>query len=179
MLERYQQALVTKGYEPDAAQEAAVASFQRLTDELHEYHDAKASLVTRWFSRRNPPKGIYLWGSVSRGKSFLMDLFYQSISIEKKIRLHFHEFMRGVHDALKELKSQADPLESVAKDLSQRYELICFDEFHVSDIADAMILHHLLDALIRLQFCFVMTSNYAPDALYRDVLHSERMMPVF
>lgn len=177
ILESYQQALVTKGYEPDAAQEAAVASFQRLTDELHEYHGAKASLVKRWFSRPTPPKGIYLWGGVGRGKSFLMDLFYQSISIEKKIRLHFHEFMRGVHDALKELKSQADPLESVAKDLSQRYELICFDEFHVSDIADAMILHHLLDALMRHEVCFVMTSNYAPDALYPDGLHRERLLP--
>src|SRR5690625_3187726 len=177
ILESYQQALAAKGYQADPAQEKAVHSLQRLADELLYYDQAKQSLVKRWFSKPTPPQGIYLWGGVGRGKSFLMDLFYQSIDIQKKTRLHFHEFMRGVHQALKELKSQADPLDAVAKDLADRYHLICFDEFHVSDIADAMILYTLLQALFRHEVCFIMTSNYAPDALYPDGLHRERLLP--
>lgn len=177
IFESYQQALKTKGYAPDAAQEKAVASLQRLADELHEYTVSKGSLLKRWFSKPIPPKGIYLWGGVGRGKSFLMDLFYQAATTERKTRLHFHEFMRGVHQALKDLKSQADPLEFVARDLAQRYDLICFDEFHVSDIADAMILYHLLNALMQHEVCFIMTSNYAPDALYPDGLHRDRLLP--
>jgi len=177
ILESYQQALAAKGYQADPAQEKAVHSLQRLADELLYYDQAKQSLVKRWFSKPTPPQGIYLWGGVGRGKSFLMDLFYQSIDIQKKTRLHFHEFMRGVHQALKELKSQADPLDAVAKELSDRYHLICFDEFHVADIADAMILYNLLQALFRHEVCFIMTSNYAPDALYPDGLHRERLLP--
>src|SRR5690625_5537411 len=91
ILESYQQALAAKGYQADPAQEKAVHSLQRLADELLYYDQAKQSLVKRWFSKPTPPKGIYLWGGVGRGKSFLMDLFYQSISIEKKIRLHFQD----------------------------------------------------------------------------------------
>lgn len=177
IIESYHQALQAKGYEADAAQENAVTSLQRLADEIQTYDAAKKSLVKRWFSKPEPPRGIYLWGGVGRGKSFLMDLFYENIAIENKTRLHFHEFMRGVHQALKELKSQPDPLDAVAKDLSERYHLICFDEFHVSDIADAMILYNLLQALFRHEVCFIMTSNYAPDILYPDGLHRERLLP--
>ena len=177
IIDSYQQALQAKGYQADAAQENAVASLQRLANEIENYQAAKQSLVKRWFAKPEPPRGIYLWGGVGRGKSFLMDLFYQNIDIEKKTRLHFHEFMSGVHQALKELKSQSDPLDAVAKELSERYHLICFDEFHVSDIADAMILYNLLQALFKHEVCFIMTSNYAPDTLYPDGLHRERLLP--
>src|SRR5699024_2998746 len=108
------------------------------------------------------------WGGVGRGKSFLMDAFYECLPVKRKARLHFHEFMRGVHQQLKQLRSQPDPLEVVAKTIAQRYEIICFDEFHVSDIADAMILYKLLDELFSHGVSFVMTSNYQPDLLYTD-----------
>src|SRR5690625_2355793 len=177
ILENYKHALQEKGYQSDQAQEKAIVSLQRLADEITEFDSAKGSWVKRWFNKSAAPKGIYLWGGVGRGKSFLMDLFYRSIPIEKKNRLHFHEFMRGVHHALKGLQNQPNPLDTVAKDLSERYHLICFDEFHVSDIADAMILYNLLDALFKHEVCFIMTSNYAPDALYPDGLHRERILP--
>lgn len=177
IIDSYRQALKEKGYQPDAAQENAITHLQRLADEIQTYQAAKQSLVRRWFSKPEPPRGIYLWGGVGRGKSFLMDLFYKSIDIKKKNRLHFHEFMRGVHQALKDLKHQSDPLDVVAKDLAERYQLICFDEFHVSDIADAMILYNLLQALFRHEVCFIMTSNYEPDTLYPDGLHRERLLP--
>lgn len=158
----YQQALATKGYVADAAQEQAIQRLQQLYNDFLVYNENQQSLLKRWFSKTEPPKGVYLWGGVGRGKSFLMDAFYQSLPIERKARLHFHEFMRGVHDQLKALRSQSDPLEVVAKTIAQRYDIICFDEFHVSDIADAMILHKLLYELFEQGVSFVMTSNYEP-----------------
>lgn len=173
----YQNALASKGYQADTAQEQAVIRLQRLFDEFLQYQHNQQSILTRWLKKTQPPQGVYLWGGVGRGKSFLMDAFYECLPIEKKARLHFHEFMRGVHQQLKELRSQADPLEVVAKNIAQRYEIICFDEFHVSDIADAMILYKLLDELFNHGVSFVMTSNYQPDLLYPDGLHRERLLP--
>lgn len=106
-----------------------------------------------------------------------MDAFYQSVPIKRKARLHFHEFMRGVHQQLNTLRGQADPLDSVAETIAQRYQVICFDEFHVSDIADAMILYKLLLGLFERGTCFVMTSNYQPHLLYPDGLHRDRILP--
>lgn len=173
----YQQALATKGYAADAAQEQAIQRLQQLYNDFLVYNENQQSLLKRWFSKPEPPKGVYLWGGVGRGKSFLMDAFYQSLPIERKARLHFHEFMRGVHDQLKVLRSQSDPLEVVAKTIAQRYDIICFDEFHVSDIADAMILHKLLYELFEQGVSFVMTSNYEPSLLYTDGLHRDRILP--
>ena len=118
-----------------------------------------------------------MWGGVGRGKSFLMDVFYESVPLVRKTRLHFHEFMRGVHRELRELKAMADPLDEVARRIARRYRLICFDEFHVSDIADAMILERLLAGLFANGVAFVMTSNYRPDDLYPDGLHREAILP--
>jgi cell division protein ZapE len=123
------------------------------------------------------PRGIYLWGGVGRGKSFLMDSFYKVVPIVRKTRLHFHEFMRGVHRELDEQKDVEDPLKVVAAKIARKYRLICFDEFHVSDIADAMILYNLMSALFENGVSFVLTSNYAPDTLYPDGLHRDRMLP--
>ena len=173
----YQQALSQKGYAADAAQQQAIERLQRLFDEFMIYHQSQQSMLKRWFSKAEPPKGVYLWGGVGRGKSFLMDAFYSSLPVERKARLHFHEFMRGVHDQLKQLRSQSDPLEVAAKTIAQRYEIICFDEFHVSDIADAMILHKLLHELFEQGVSFVMTSNYEPSLLYTDGLHRDRILP--
>jgi len=114
---------------------------------------------------------------VGRGKSFLMDSFYSVVPVVRKTRLHFHEFMRGVHRELDELKGMADPLNEVANRIAKKYRLICFDEFHVSDVADAMILYNLLKALFDNKVSFIMTSNYEPDTLYPDGLHRDRLLP--
>lgn len=123
------------------------------------------------------PRGVYMWGGVGRGKSFLMDSFFAVVPVQRKTRLHFHEFMREVHRELEELKGQADPLDELAKRIARRFRLICFDEFHVSDIADAMILYRLLDRLFKNGVQFVMTSNYEPDTLYPEGLHRDRLLP--
>jgi cell division protein ZapE len=123
------------------------------------------------------PRSIWLWGGVGRGKSFLMDCFFEAVPLQRKTRLHFHEFMRGVHKELDELKGMANPLDEVAKRVAKRYRLICFDEFHLADIADAMILERLLRALFANEVAFVITSNYVPDKLYPEGLHRDRVLP--
>jgi len=133
--------------------------------------------VTRLLVRPPIPRGVYLWGGVGRGKSFLMDCFFGAVPLVRKTRVHFHEFMRDVHRQLQEVKGTTDPLDQVGLRLARRSRLICFDEFHVSDIADAMILHRLLARLFALRVGFVMTSNDAPDQLYRDGLHRDRLLP--
>jgi cell division protein ZapE len=114
---------------------------------------------------------------VGRGKSFVMDIFFQEIPAVRKTRIHFHEFMRSVHRELEELRGTADPLQEVAKRVAKKYRLICFDEFHVSDVADAMILHRLLTPLFEFQTIFVITSNFPPRGLYPDGLHRDRLLP--
>jgi len=133
--------------------------------------------LQRIFAPPEVPRGVYLWGGVGRGKSFLMDSFYATVTIRRKTRVHFHAFMRDVHAALATLKDEEDPLALVAARIAQRWRLICFDEFHVSDIADAMILGRLLKALFESGTVFVMTSNYAPDALFPNGLQRDRFLP--
>jgi cell division protein ZapE len=133
--------------------------------------------VSRLLVRPPIPRGVYLWGGVGRGKSLLMDCFFGAVPLVRKTRVHFHEFMRDVHRLLHEVKGEADPLDQVGLRLARRSRLICFDEFHVSDIADAMILYRLLARLFTLRVGFVMTSNQAPDQLYPDGLHRDRLLP--
>ena len=120
---------------------------------------------------------MYLYGGVGRGKSFLMDCFYTAVPIVRKTRLHFHEFMREVHRQLAELQGTVNPLDALGELMSRRHRLICFDEFHVADITDALILHRLLDALFANGVGFVTTSNFRPDDLYPDGLHRDRILP--
>jgi cell division protein ZapE len=160
----------------DAAQASAVERLQQLCDELIAFRDARRSTLRRLLSAPNVPRGVYFWGGVGRGKSFLMDAFYSEVPIKRKTRIHFHEFMHAVHRELDTLKGQENPLKAVALRIARRYRLICFDEFHVSDIADAMILHRLLTGMLDLGVVLVMTSNYRPDDLYPDGLHRERML---
>ena len=122
-------------------------------------------------------KGLYLWGGVGRGKTFLMDLFYETLIVERKRRIHFHRMMHDVHRRLKALDKVEDPLDAVAADLSRDVRVLCFDEFFVSDIGDAMILGRLLDGLFRRGVTLVTTSNSPPDALYRDGLQRQRFLP--
>jgi cell division protein ZapE len=118
-----------------------------------------------------------MYGGVGRGKSFLMDCFYSAVGIKRKTRLHFHEFMREVHRQLTLLQGTVDPLDELARRMARKYRLICFDEFHVADITDAMILHRLLDALFAQGVGFVTTSNFRPDDLYPNGLHRARILP--
>jgi cell division protein ZapE len=170
-------ALAQRGYALDDSQERAAERLQRLHQDWTDYKLQRSNALRKLLVRPPVPRGVYLWGDVGRGKSFLMDAFFATLPVIRKARVHFHEFMRGVHAELHELKGTAEPLDEVAQRIARRHRLICFDEFHVSDIADAMILYRLLDRLFALNVGFVITSNYAPDALYPDGLHRDRMLP--
>ena len=170
-------ALAQRGYTLDPSQQAAADRLQQLYDESVEYKAQRSNALKKLLANPSAPRGIYLWGGVGTGKSFLMDLFFAVVPVNRKTRVHFHEFMRSVHRELDDLKGTENPLDEVAERLASRYRLICFDEFHVADIADAMILHRLLSRLFELNVGFVMTSNYPPDGLYPDGLHRDRILP--
>jgi cell division protein ZapE len=169
--------LAQRGYSLDAAQERAAGRLQQLQEEWVGYKAHRSNALKKLLVRPPVPRGVYLWGDVGRGKSFLMDAFFATVPVIRKTRVHFHEFMRSVHGELHDLRGTADPLDEVARRIARRHRLICFDEFHVSDIADAMILYRLLERLFALNVGLVITSNYAPDALYPDGLHRDRMLP--
>jgi cell division protein ZapE len=169
--------LAARGTTLDHAQAAALERLQQLADELAAFRAARQSTLKRLFAPPAVPRGVYLWGGVGRGKSFLMDSFYAIVAIRRKVRVHFHAFMRDVHEELNALRQEPDPLAIVAAKVARRYRLICFDEFHVADIADAMILGRLLEALLAAGVVFVMTSNYAPDELYPNGLQRQKFLP--
>src|SRR5450432_2428171 len=169
--------LEQRGIVLDSSQLAALARLQRLHAEFAQFVRARRSLLRRWFNPPVPPRGVYLWGGVGRGKSFLMDAFYAAVPLRRKTRVHFHAFMKGVHDELRTLKNTVDPLAAVAGRIARRHRLVCFDEFHVSDVADAMILGRLLSALFERGVVFVMTSNYRPDDLYPNGLQRQHLLP--
>lgn len=175
--EFYDYMLSQRGFMADDAQQKAVDQLQRIYDEWVEYKEQRSHTLMRLINPPEVPRGLYMWGGVGRGKSFLMDAFYSVVPIRRKTRVHFHEFMRNVHRELDDLKKVANPLDEVAIRIAGRYRLICFDEFHVSDIADAMILYNLFKALFKNGVSFIITSNYEPDTLYPDGLHRDRMLP--
>jgi cell division protein ZapE len=173
----YEQSLAKRGFVSDASQRQAVERLQRLYEEWTEYKARRSNALKRLLVRPPPPKGVYLWGAVGRGKSFLMDSFYLCVPLVRKRRVHFHHFMREIHREMNELKGAEDPIAAVAERTARRYRLVCFDEFHVSDIADAMILGRYLEKVMDLGVAFVMTSNYHPDQLYPNGLQRERFLP--
>ena len=175
--ELYHQTLAARGFREDPAQLAAIAALQRCEDEWVAYKSRRSNAITKMLVRPPIPRGVYMYGGVGRGKSFLMDCFFQSVPLLRKTRLHFHEFMREVHRELQELKGTADPLDELGRRISLRYRLICFDEFHVADVTDAMILHRLLVSLFAHRVSFVTTSNFRPDDLYPNGLNRERIFP--
>jgi cell division protein ZapE len=165
----------------DAAQEKAAAALQRLYDDL-----TLTGAPPRGWRRRiaqlagrssKPVRGLYLWGGVGRGKTLLMDLFFAALPFDDKLRQHFHRFMASVHDHLKDLREREDPLELVADRLASETRIICFDEFAVTDIADAMILGTLFAALFRRGVTLAATSNIEPGQLYREGLQRQRFLP--
>ena len=175
--EYYARLLERRGYLADAAQLNAVEHLQRLYEDWSAYKERRSSYLRKLLVRPALPRGVYLWGSVGRGKSFLMDSFYLCLPLERKVRVHFHHFMRDVHREMQELKGTEDPLDALAERISRRHRLICFDEFHVNDIADAMILGRLLKRTLDRGVVYCMTSNYPPDKLYRDGLKRENFLP--
>jgi cell division protein ZapE len=175
--ELYQQTLAERGFKADEAQLRAIAALQRCQDEWAAYKARRRNAVAKLLVRPPIPRGVYMYGGVGRGKSFLMDCFFQAVPLQRKTRLHFHEFMREVHRELQELKGIADPLDELGKRIARRFRLICFDEFHVADVTDAMILHRLLEALFRNRVSIVTTSNFHPDELYPNGLHRDRILP--
>jgi cell division protein ZapE len=166
-----------RGSTLDHAQAAALDRLQELSDELAAFRAARKSAFKRLLDPPDVPRGLYLWGGVGRGKSFLMDSFFATVPLRRKTRVHFHAFMRSVHEELKTLKNEVDPLATVATRIARRWRLVCFDEFHVADVADAMILGRLLTALFDEGVVFVMTSNYPPDGLYPNGLKRENFLP--
>ena len=175
--ELYRETLAARGYQADPAQLRAVAALQRCQDEWAAYKARRGNAVTKLLVRPPIPRGVYMFGGVGRGKSFLMDCFFQAVPLTRKTRLHFHEFMREVHRELQELKGTADPLDELGRRIARRFRLICFDEFHVADVTDAMILHRLLAALFANRVSIVTTSNFHPDGLYPNGLHRDRILP--
>jgi cell division protein ZapE len=176
VLQVYQEQLLVKGFQSDEAQLMAVTALERCAQEWAQF-EAKGSWLSALFHKKVTPKGVYLYGGVGRGKSFLMDCFFESVQTPRKTRLHFHEFMREVHHELRALQGTVNPLNEMGRKIAERYDLICFDEFHVSDITDAMILHRLLQSLFDHQVGFVTTSNFHPNDLYPDGLHRDRLLP--
>ena len=169
------------GFEADPAQIAVLKKLQHLHEELVSYKAYRAGTVSRVITNlghgKSPPRGLYIWGGVGRGKSLLMDAFYNVVPLVRKRRIHFHEFMHWVHNEMRQINGTQDPLDVISTQVAKKLRLLCFDEFHVSDIADAMILGRLLDFLTAKGVVIVLTSNYRPDGLYPNGLQRERFLP--
>jgi len=178
--EAYARALRDRGFSRDPGQRAALEKLDALRRRLRR---AQRSRLPRWLkalwsrSPDAPVRGLYLWGGVGRGKTWLMDLFFASLPFAERRRQHFHRFMHDVHAALAQLKQERDPLEHVADTIAREVRVLCFDELQVTDIADAMILGGLFAALFRRGVTLVATSNTPPEDLYRDGLQRARFLP--
>jgi len=179
---RYQEGVAAHRWTADPAQRAVLPEFDRMQAALCADNGNGSSLIGRLKSllgseERQPVPGLYLWGSVGRGKTFLMDLFAASLPHGVALRRHFHRFMSDVHERLRDLGERQDPLAEVAAGIAARCRVLCLDEFLVNDIGDAMILANLLQALFARGVTLVTTSNTAPDNLYRDGLQRARFLP--
>ena len=175
----YAAEIAKRGFTPDSAQLVAVRHLERLRAELAEAASAPLGrrLLRGLTSTTTAPKGVYLWGGVGRGKTWLMDLFYASLTQTTKRRTHFYRFMHDVHADLRRLKGKQSPLDVVADKIAKKFRVICFDELFVSDIADAMILGNLFEALLKRGVALVFTSNVKPKDLYKGGLQRERFLP--
>ena len=168
-------------FQTDSEQLKVLEKLQELFEQLEDYRQYRQGklnrLVTNLGAGRKPPRGMYIWGGVGRGKSLMMDAFFKVSRHRRKRRVHFHEFMREIHARMRELSGKEDPLDTISSEIARELRLLAFDEFHVSDIADAMILARLLELLIDKGVVLVMTSNYEPDNLYPNGLQRARFLP--
>lgn len=177
-IERYQSALATGNFSHDDIQAAAVAYLDKLHHEILAYQQPKQGFFANLFKNKPAaPKGLYMWGGVGRGKTWLMDMFYDSLNIDKKMRLHFHHFMQRVQKELVKLQGQTNPLQKVADIIASEAVVICFDEFFVSNVSDAMILGDLFSMLFERGIVLVATSNIEPAGLYKNGIHRDRFLP--
>ncbi len=179
-LEKYQAALSGGEFKHDEVQENAIKYLDNLYHQIIQFNNSKnqgffASLFKQ--KTNSPPKGLYMWGGVGRGKTWLMDMFYESLPIERKMRLHFHHFMQRVQKELVALRGQSNPLEKVADIIYNEAIVICFDEFFVSNVSDAMILGDLFTMLFKKGITLVATSNIEPSGLYKNGIHRDRFLP--
>lgn len=172
---RYAADLHREGFAPDAAQAAAVKALQALYEELIAKPPRRG--LTSGKLRYPPVQGLYFWGGVGRGKTYLMDVFYEALPFSRKRRTHFHRFMLDVHERRHRYPDVRDPLAKVAAEIAEETRVLCFDEFFVSDIADAMILGRLMEALFAKGVTLVTTSNIVPDGLYKDGLQRANFLP--
>ena len=177
--ERYQRDLKRNDFMPDPAQLEAVKQLQNLYNQLIATESPSLLQRLNPFASKHkaPVQGLYFWGGVGRGKTYLMDTFFDCLPFQQKMRLHFHHFMRRVHSELTRLEGEKNPLEKVAVNLASETRIICFDEFFVSDITDAMILGRLFEQLFQRGVTLVATSNVEPDLLYKDGLQRARFLP--
>ena len=174
--ERDTQALESGQFMPDEAQAQAVQELDRVWKELLTRYKASKKAFLR-FRRQTYPKGVYMWGGVGRGKTWLMDQFYDAVPFRRKTRMHFHHFMQHVHKELNKLSGQRNPLDAVADQIYKNAVVICFDEFFVSNVTDAMILSDLFQKLFERGITLIATSNIAPEGLYKNGIHRDRFMP--
>lgn len=172
----FQAGAAARGLVLDAAQLGALQAFDRLARDLAETEQSGLSLF-RMFQRQQPVRGLYLWGGVGRGKSLLMDSFFDWVPVARKQRIHFHRFMQDVHHDLKAIQGEEDPLLQIGRARSRQVRLLCLDEFHVTDIGDAMLMRNLLEALLDHGVVLVTTSNQHPDDLYKDGLQRSQFLP--
>jgi cell division protein ZapE len=171
-----QQHAAEHGFSLDSSQLVAVEHFQRLYEDLIGLERLESSLI-RLLARRRVVRGLYIWGGVGRGKSFLMDSFFNCAPVQRKQRIHFHRFMQQVHHELHAKQGQADPLVAIGRDWAKDSRLLCLDEFHITDITDAMMMKRLLESLFEQGVVLVTTSNFEPDALYLHGLQRNQFLP--
>lgn len=185
VLDRYAELTVSGQVRPDAAQKAAAEKLGALAEQLSALEAGEGSVLSRLFKKkRGTPKGLYIWGDVGRGKTMLMDLFFASVPLTAKRRVHFHEFMNEIHEGIAAFRAQnastkgaRDPIPAVARPISRAVRLLCFDEFFVSDITDAMLLSRLFEILFRDGVVVVATSNIPPERLYWNGLNRQLFLP--
>ena len=173
----YARGVAENRWEDDPSQRETLSSLDRIHDEFSQQRDAGLWKSIQMRLAPQPIRGLYLWGAVGRGKTFLADLLLESLPHEKKLRLHFHRFMGRVHAELATLEGKSDPLREVAEHFAKQAQLFCLDEFFVTDIADAMILSGLLESLFERGVTLVTTSNIEPDALYKGGLQRAKFLP--